>query len=228
MRQLALGIRLRDESTFENFVIGANAEPVAALRTGTAPSVWLWGPSGVGKTHLLQAACAEAGAPAAYLSLGPGDPLFPEALAGFERARLVCVDEVDAVAGDARWERALFALFNACADLGTRLIFAARAAPRTPAWALEDWRSRAAASVVYQLRDLDEAGRIEALRRRAERRGIELPAETVDYLMRRRARDLGSLLALLDALDQASLAAQRRLTVPFIRAALERIEGTRS
>jgi DnaA family protein len=228
MRQLALGIRLRDEATFATFVVGANAEPVAAVRAGAAPSIWLWGPSGSGKSHLLQAACAAVGAPAAYLSLEPDDALPAEALAGFERAGLVCIDAVDAIAGDTRWERALFALYNACTDLGTRMIFAARAAPRTPAWALDDWRSRAAASVVYQLRDLDEAGRIEALRRRAERRGIELPAETVDYLMRRQARDLRSLLALLDALDQASLAAQRRLTVPFIRAALERIEGTRS
>ncbi len=122
----------------------------------------------------------------------------------------------------------MLALFNACADVGTRMIFAARLAPRSLSWRLEDWRSRAAASVVYQIRDLDEAGRVEALRRRAAVRGIELPAETVDYLLKRTARDLRSLLDLLDALDQAALAAQRRLTVPFIRAALERSAGTRS
>jgi len=228
VKQLALVIKLRDEATFANFVIGANAEPIAAVRAGGAGSLWLWGAGGAGKTHLLQAACAAAGARAAYLPLGGEAALPPEALAGFERSGLLCVDDVDAVAGDPAWEHALFTLFNACVDLGTRMIFAARLAPRSLPWNLEDWRSRAAASVVYQVRDLDEAGRIEALRRRAANRGIELPAETVDYLLKRTARDLRSLLNVLDTLDQAALAAQRRLTVPFIRAALEKSAGTRS
>lgn len=227
MRQLALGVRLRDDATFASFVTGENGELVAALGAG-GPHLWLWGAPGCGKTHLLQAACTAAGGPAAYLPLGRAALLPPQALAGYEAARLLCLDDADAVAGDGDWERALFGLFNACADLRTRLVFAARAAPRSLPWVLEDWRSRAAACVVYQVRELDEAGRVEALRRRAALRGIELPPETVDYLMKRTARDLRSLITVLDALDEASLAAQRRLTVPFIRAALERAAGTRS
>jgi len=81
--------------------------------------------------------------------------------------------------------------------------------------------------VVYQLRELDDAGRIEALRLRAAQRGLELPPETCEYLMRRVPRDLGSLFDILDRLDEASLMAQRRLTVPFIRVALESLAGTR-
>ncbi len=100
-------------------------------------------------------------------------------------------------------------------------------APRQLDWRLEDWRSRAAACVVYQVQGLDEAGRAEALRLRAAQLGLQLPQETSEYLLRRMPRDLNSLYDLLDQLDRASLSAQRRLTVPFIRDALESLARTR-
>ena len=242
MRQLALGVRLRADAIFESFASGLNGELIAALREGGSAPLWLWGSEGSGKTHLLQAVCASAAgdtgagaaapkvavqAAAAYFPLERSLALPPAALAGFENCRVLCVDDVDAIAGDLHWEQALFRLFNEAAELGTRLIFAARAAPRGIDWRLEDWRSRAAACVVYQLRDLDDAGRLEALRLRAAQRGLQLPAETADYLLRRMPRDLPSLLEILDHLDEASLVAQRRLTVPFIRDALERLAGTK-
>jgi DnaA family protein len=226
MKQLALGVRLRAAAVFDSFAPGVNTELLAALRSPGAAPLWLWGSHGSGKTHLLQATCAAAGETAAYFPLDrPALP--PEGLAGFERCRVLCLDDVDAVAGDLAWEHALFRLFNEAADLRTRLIFAAGAAPRALEWRLDDWRSRAAACVVYQLRDLDEAGRAEALRLRAAQRGLQLPRETCDYLLRRMPRDLPSLLDILDHLDEASLIAQRRLTVPFIRDALEKLARTK-
>ncbi len=227
MRQLALSVKLRDGAAFASFVVGANAEAVAALRDGVGRLVWLWGAHGAGKTHLLQAICAAATARSAYFPLNRGVGLPPEALQGFETARTLCLDDVDAVAGDAAWERTLFELFNESAELDTRLIFAACAAPRTLAWCLPDWRSRSAACTVYQLRPLDESGRLQALRHRAAQRGLVLPADTAEYLLKRMPRDLASLLDVLDQLDDASLAAQRRLTVPFIRDALEKYAKTR-
>ncbi|MFI4891230.1 MAG: DnaA regulatory inactivator Hda [Steroidobacterales bacterium] len=226
MKQLALPVRLRAEAVFDSFSGGPNAEVVAALRAPGTDPVWLWGARGTGKTHLLQAACAAAGnAAAAYIPLDGSAGLPPEALQGFASRGLLCVDDVDAVAGELHWERMLFQLFNEAVELRTRLIFAAAAPPAALSWALNDWSSRAAACVVYQLRELDDAGRIEALRLRAMQRGLALPPETADYLLRRMPRDLASLLGLLDQLDEASLAAQRRLTIPFIRDALERIAG---
>jgi DnaA family protein len=242
VKQLALGVRLRADAIFESFASGLNGELIAALREGGSAPLWLWGSEGSGKTHLLQAVCAAAAgdtaagaaapnaaadAAAAYFPLERSLALPPAALAGFENCRVLCLDDVDAIAGDLEWEQALFSLFNEAAELGTRLIFAARAAPRGIDWSLEDWRSRAAACVVYQLRDLDDAGRLEALRLRAAQRGLQLPAETADYLLRRMPRDLPSLFEILDHLDEASLVAQRRLTVPFIRDALERLAGTK-
>jgi DnaA family protein len=239
VKQLALGVRLRADAVFESFAPGSNRELIAALREGGSAPLWLWGGEASGKTHLLQAVCAAAVghgadgkgaeyAAAAYFPLERSLALPSAALAGFENSRVLCLDDVDAVAGDLQWERALFRLFNEAAELGTRLIFAARAAPRGIEWSLDDWRSRAAACVIYQLRDLDDAGRLEALRLHAAQRGLQLPPETADYLLRRMPRDLPSLFAIMDHLDEASLAAQRRLTVPFIRDALERLAGTKS
>ena len=242
MKQLALGVRLRADAVFESFWPGLNSEIVATLRMPSAAPLWLWGAGGSGKTHLLQAVCAAAGeaageaaaggpaagAPAAYFPLARSLALPPEALAGFERTRVLCVDDVDAVAGELAWERALFRLFNEAAELRTRLIFAAAAPPRQSDWRLEDWRSRAAACVVYQLRELDDEGRIEALRLRAAQRGLQLPYETSEYLLKRMPRDLRSLFEILDQLDEASLVAQRRLTIPFIRDALEKHARTKS
>ena len=228
MKQLALGVRLRADAVFESFAPGANTEVIAALRSpGTAP-LWIWGAQGAGKTHLLQAVCAAAGEAAAYFPLRQRGSLPPEALAGFERSRALCIDDVDEVAGDALWEKALFRLFIDGADLGTRLIFAAGVPPGQAAWVLKDWRSRAQSCVVYQLRDLDDQGRIEALQLRAGQRGLQLPYETSEYLLKRMPRDLPSLFEILDTLDEASLVAQRRLTIPFIREALERHAKTRS
>jgi DnaA family protein len=228
VKQLALGIRLRAEALFASFWPGENAEVVAALQAAAAAPLWLWGAQGTGKTHLLQAVCAAAGETAAYFPLNRSLALPPEALAGYERTPLLCVDDVDAVAGDPAWERALFRLFNEAADLGSRLIFAAAAAPRQSPWLLEDWRSRAAACIVYQLRELDDGGRIAALQLRAAQRGLQLPDETAEYLLKRMPRDLHSLFEVLDRLDEASLVAQRRLTIPFIRDALEKRVETKS
>ncbi len=222
MRQLPLGVRLRADALFDSYAPGPNGEALAALRgEGRAP-LWLWGAQGTGKTHLLQAACAARGAGAAYFPLDRAAALPPDALQGFEGSALVCLDDADQVAGDPDWERALFRLFNEAAEHGTRLVFAARAAPRAVDWRLPDLASRATACVVYQVRELDDADRAAALKLHAARRGLDLPAETADYLLRRLPRDLKSLIAVLDALDEASLSAQRRLTVPFIREILER------
>jgi DnaA family protein len=230
MKQLPLGVTLRANALFANFHAGPNQEVLAVLQGLGADPIWLWGGAGCGKSHLLQALCAATEGPAAYIplaSISTGAGLPPEALRGFADCGAVCVDDVDAVAGNLDWEQALFRLFNEAQESRSRLVFAARAAPRGIEWRLHDWRSRAAACVVYHVRDLDDAGRARALELRAVQRGLKLPPETLEYLMKRMPRDLRSLFDLLDELDEASLAAQRRLTIPFIREALEKHADTK-
>jgi DnaA-homolog protein len=227
MRQLSLGVALQDRAVFASFFAGVNLEAiehVRALAAGTATGVaWLAGPAGCGKTHLLQAACAAAGSEgrAAYVPLLELGSLGSGVLEGLRDIECLCLDDVHAVAGDGGWERALFELYCALEERGGRLIAAAHAPPALLRWMLPDLASRFAASAVFQLRALDESEQREALRLRAHLRGFELPEETARYLQRRFPRDMRTLYQLLDTLDAAALAAQRRLTVPFIRSVLQ-------
>jgi len=218
--QLPLGITLADTATFDNFYTGDNAAALHSMRDGAEPFVYLWGASGSGRTHLLQAACqatAAVGEPAVYLPLGDRAELSPEMLDGLEAMRLVCLDDVDAIAGLEAWEQSLFHLYNRIRECGARLLAAADGAPGALALCLPDLASRLAWGPVFQLRTLSDADKLSALQLRARQRGLDLPAEVGEYLLRRCPRDTHSLFALLDSLDKAALAAQRRLTIPFVR-----------
>jgi DnaA family protein len=224
MRQLPLGVQLGVSLRLETFHAGANAEAVAALARRAAGAqgapLWLYGPAGCGKSHLLQAACAHAGAngcTAAYLPLAAVRGGDPGMLAGFERVALVALDDLGAVAGVAPWERALFTLYNELQEQQGGLLLGAAAPPAALKFGLPDLASRLAAAEVHRLQPLAEGDQAEALRRRARHRGLELPEETLTYLTRRAPRDFAALCRLLDELDTEALAAQRRLTVPFVR-----------
>lgn len=224
MQQLPLRVRLRDTARFASFVRGRNGEIVelmAADSTGSPRVLWLWGRAGCGKTHLLQAACAavgERGGAATYLDLEAAEPAWLE---GCESLDLVCLDGIDAAAGDARWCAAMFRLYTLMQDLGGRLCVTSTQPPSSVRFGLPDLQSRLYGASVHQLHELDEPGQLEALQLRAAQRGLELSPEAASYLVHRLPRDMHSLCAVLDRLDEASLAAQRRLTVPFLKDVLE-------
>jgi DnaA-homolog protein len=224
LRQLPLSVRLHDRARFDSYLPGPNGfalAQIAALAEQQRPGlVWLCGPEGSGKTHLLQALCARAGEGARYLPLTQLRDFGPAALAEWQGARWLCLDELEAVIGAVEWERALFGVYRDSEERGASLLMAARAAPPQLPFALPDLASRCAAGQRLALRALDEAEQCEALRLRARLRGVGLSDPAARYLQRRLPRDMASLFALLDELDAASLAAQRPLTVPFIRSVL--------
>jgi len=223
MRQLPLRVRLRETARFDGFIAGPNAEVVELLTGPVPPQVlWLWGRAGTGKTHLLQAACAAAsagGGAATYLDLEANGA--PVLLDGCEALDLVCLDGLDRVSEDADWNAAIFRLHTLMQDAPGRLYVASTAPPASLRLRLADLRSRLLAAPVHQLLELDEDGQVAALERRAERLGLELSREAAAWLVHRMPRDMHSLCGALDRLDEAALAAQRRLTIPFLRQVLE-------
>jgi DnaA family protein len=224
--QLPLALRYPPDQRFETW-LGASAAlaQLRALAVGEpGDALYLQGGNGSGKTHLLLAACAAAeaaGRSANYLSLARVRGHARDALQGIEQAGLVALDDLDALAGDRDDEIALFDLHNRVRDAGAALVYAARNVPAALPLVLPDLRSRLAQCTLLALRMLDDGGRAEVLRQRAVSRGLQFDEAALDWLLKRCSRDLSDLSALFEQLDRASLAAQRRLTVPFLREVLE-------
>ena len=228
-QQIPLRLPLAAGRRFGNFETPPeNEELVDAVRRvaieRSPARVLVVGDAGTGKSHLLEAACAAAstgGDGVAFVPMRDWRAQHVDAVRGLGRNGLVCIDDVDAIAGDRAWEEALFALVEESVSRSARLLFSAGATPARARFTLADLRSRLDAATLYRLRELDDESRVKALRRHAGGRGIEIPDDVAGYVLTRHRRDMSSLVALLDRLDHHSMARQRRLTVPFVRDLIE-------
>lgn len=223
-QQLPLGVSLRDDARFENFQVGQNGlvcEVVKQISEGAGDQfIFLWGSSGSGCSHLLQAACHlsdETGRQAVYLPFNDVDRFTPSILEGLEHMDLVCLDNVENIAGNSEWEEAVFHFFNRIRQENNKLIVAANAAPRQLNIRLPDLQSRFTWGMVFNLVELDDEDKIRAIQLRAKSRGFELPDEVARYLVHHSGRSMTQLCDKLEYLDRASLMAKRKVTIPFIK-----------
>lgn len=227
-KQLALSIALKDDCTLDTFYPGDNLEVLAQIqKMGKGQGeqfIFLWGREGVGRTHLLQGAChfaVRGGLTALYLPLGNVRKQDPAILFDkLESLALVCLDDLDSIVGEPLFEEALFYLFNRLRAADRRLIIAASAPPKNLLIKLADLQSRLAWGVTYQIQALSDDDLLTALQLRAKQRGLALPQEVGAFLIKRSKRSMPELYGLLEKLDNASLAQQRRLTVPFVKTVL--------
>lgn len=221
--QYPFAFEIRKEFLFDNFIdTGANAVLLHFLRhfgQGNERFCYLRGVPASGKTHLLQALC-QSGDNAVYLPLRQLSAHGPATLEGLESVDLLLVDDLQVVAGDESWEQALFRLFNAVHAGRGRLSLAAAEGPLQLPLQLADLRSRLQLCVQFEVHEPDDAGKLAVLRQQAAQRGLELREEVGAYILQRSGRDLHALIAVLEQLDTMSLSEQRRLTIPFVKAAL--------
>jgi len=214
MKQIPLDIGIDTAGSFETFIAGANGAAVAHLRQLAAPSppVYLWGEAGAGKSHLLHAAarlCREHGGRVAWFDAGTRPPWQPE-----RAPSLIVLDQCDQF--DAGQQQAAFSLFVEAVPLGTPILGAGRLPP-VDLPLRDDLRSRLGWGLVFALQPLSEAEARAALRREADRRGLFLGDEVMNYLLTHFERDLKHLVARLDQLDAYALVHKRAITLPLLR-----------
>lgn len=225
IQQLPLPIQHTDDETLDNFYPKNNLLLLNSLHKNMTkleqPFFYLWGEKSSGKTHLLKALCHhffQLQRSAIYIPLAKSQYFSPEALENLEYQSLVCLDDIQCVIQNKEWELAIFSLFNRIkANEQTLLVISANQSPSSLKVDLPDLASRLRWGEIYQLQGLNEPQKILVLQHYAQQRGIELGTETVHFLLNRLERDMKSLLTALDKLDQASLQAQRKLTIPFVK-----------
>jgi DnaA family protein len=221
MQQLLLEIAPPPPPTLENFSPGKNGAALKALRgalEGGERFVFLWGPDGSGKTHLLRGFAGAAGAKGTAADIHATN-------ADWTRAAGLGVAAVDDVAHlDDSGQIALFDLCNRLRVSGGTLA-ASGGAPPTRLALRADLRSRLASGIVLQLHPLSDEDKAAALHAHAAGRGIALDGELIRYLLTHFDRDMGTQIAVLDALDRYSLQRQRPITLPLLKEALSFLDA---
>ncbi len=215
-QQLTLDIRPEQNPTLDNYIIGANAELVARLRALAQPrtfdAVYLWGPPGCGRTHLLRAtqvAADAAGRRVVRIAAEEAGADLPCPPGG-----LLIVDDVNRL--DDTAQMALFRAFNSARLAGLALLLAG-AAPPLELKVREDLRTRIGSAIVYEVKSLSDEDKAATLLIQASQRGLRMEDEVIGYMLRHTERDLPSLMAVLDALDHASMERKRPITVPLLK-----------
>lgn len=223
-KQLALAIKLNDEATLTDFNWQNNEllqqQLNTIMRFTGERLLYLWGPTGSGKSHLLQACCQAVNTTqsAIYLPLSILKEWGPQTIEGIEDQALICIDDIDSVAHDSAWEEALFHLYNRIKDSEkSLLIISGNQSPTMISINLPDLRSRLAWGLVIQLNELSDEAKISTLQLHAAKRGFDLPASVAQFLLNRCSRNMHDLHQLLNRLDDASLAAHRKITIPFAK-----------
>jgi len=228
INQLTLGVGLKDEATFANYYSSKNSPLIHALKNSAEgagfPFIYFYGAGGQGCTHLLQACCHAANENnirSVYIPLLNIKDFTPEIFEDLETLKLICIDDLQMLAGNKIWEEAFFHAFNRIKDAGSHLIIAAKALPKALNLLLPDLSSRLTWGVTFQIEPLDDLEKLHVLIKRAERRGMSLSEEVGKFILTHCPRHMSTLFAALDALDKMSLAAQRKLTIPFVKKVLE-------
>ena len=209
---------------FDSFFQGENKDLLyflnTMIKTKSNNSIYIWGPQGTGKTHLLQAACKQANEMdwhVTYIPLEQYRDFSIDILDGLGKLDLVCIDDLEFIIDNIEWQQRVTLLFNEIRDNKNSIIISSKISPNNIKIGLDDLKSRLVWGHVFKIKAADDELKIKILKKEANERSFNLNDDVVEFLIRRSNRDLTSLIEILDEIDRSSLAAKRKITVPFVK-----------
>ena len=209
---------------FTSFIQGKNKELLHLLNIVAKKEqndcLYIWGSRATGKTHLLQAACKQADEinyHVTYIPLKHHRDFNPEILEGLGELDLICVDDLEFISDNIEWQQRLTLLYNEIRDNNNSIIISSAFSPKDINIGLNDLKSRLIWGQVFKIKPPDDQLKIEILKRKAKERSFELSNNVAEFLIHRISRDLNSLIKILDDIDRSSLAAKRKVTIPFVK-----------
>lgn len=230
--QIPLQFEFQGNQTFESFYPGNNAEIIQHLLNLASydgeQQIYIWGEAGSGKSHLLQACCTHAkdsGKDPFYLAFTGNSLPAPAILDGLEDMALVCLDNIQHTAEDQDWQQALFNFYNLHRQNNHQLLLAADCPPRFLPFILPDLKTRMSWGLTLKIQSLREDQLIDALSYKAHYLGFDIPKTVGRFLLNHYVHDLQALWLLLERIDHATLSAQRKLTIPFLKLILAEQAG---
>lgn len=228
--QLALSVQLPDDEVFDSYLSESNSLVVSQLalfvenntrsHSNQPNCFYLFGLTGVGKSHLLHACSAYAsqlGKTSVCLSCVELLQLPVEVLDGLEQIDFICLDDIQLIAGNQLWQQAIFDLYNRVLEQNNGLLISGDQSVAQLGLTLPDLLSRLSWGFTEQLKPLSDSEKITALQFRASKRGLMLSDEAANFLLNRLSRAMANLITSLDILDKASMREQRKITIPFIK-----------
>lgn len=230
--QLALAVHLPDDETFDSYYGETNKAAAKQLQkfisqkdldSENIRSFYLFGLAGVGKSHLLHACSLMASQyqlSSVCISFGELIGMPTEVLDGLESIDIICLDDIDAVAGNTEWEQAIFDLFNRVIEQRKKIIISGNEGAKLLNITLPDLVSRLTWGYTEQLKRFSDEEKMSAFRLRAQQRGMNLQDEAVKFLFNHYSRDMTGLIDCLETLDKVSIREQRKITIPFIKEVL--------
>jgi len=231
VRQLALGVHLSTGRRLDNFINTENKHALDMIQhvlvTEDTPYLYLQGPSGSGKSHLLQGACAEAaaqGRQVSYIPLRERGTFDVRLLSSLADCDLVCIDDIDVIATNSEWQRAVFNFYNEAYGNVTQVLFSARQEPACIA--LADLSSRLNAALRVTLKPATDQLKAQVLEQRARGFGFDLKEDVLQYILQHYSRDMHDLMHLIEALDRYALAAKQRVSLGLVRKFLRQEQTT--
>ncbi len=221
--QLPLQFEFQSNQNFSTYYPDGNEEVIAHLQQlylNDEQQIYLWGEQATGKTHLLQAvniAASKQKLSVFYYNLHVPKLPSPSILEGLESFDLVCFDNIQLIAGNSEWEQAFFNFYNLHRDNNKKLLISADCPPKYLPLQLPDLKTRMSWGLTLKLKTLSDEQQLNALIYKANDLGFEIPHAVGRFLMNHYARDLPSIWDLLDKIEQATLSAKRKITIPFLK-----------